>query len=80
VSGRLSGPMLTETDPFDANQMQITFKIYAIIDKIKVAKLLLRYKPRDFQKSNYTLRVKEKIEMGTGPITNLQLSGAYLMA
>ena len=42
MSGRLSGPMLTETDPFDANQMQITFKIYAIIDKIKIDMILGR--------------------------------------
>lgn len=55
--------MLTETDPFDPKNMQITFRIYATIDDKQIVKLILRYKPKDFQKSNYTLRIKSKIDL-----------------
>ncbi len=62
--------MLTETDPFDQNKMEITFRIYAALDDTKMVKLILRYKPKDFQKSNYTLRIKSKIDL-TNPINSL---------
>jgi hypothetical protein len=55
--------MIIETDPFDPENMQITFRIYAILDDKHFVKLVLRYKPKDFQQSNYTLRIKSKIDL-----------------
>jgi hypothetical protein len=63
VPGKLGGPMIIETDPFDPEHMQITFRIYAILDDKQFIKLVLRYKPRDFQQSNYTLRIKSKVDL-----------------
>ena len=40
--------MIIETDPFDPDNMQITFRIYAILDDKQFVKLVLRYKPKDF--------------------------------